>query len=111
MATQGALTPGAWRPGSAPATGTEQDAPAVPHAERSTPAPRSAAVGGTATVVVVRGDTLWDIAARHLPDGASAADVAAAWPAWYAANAATIGPEPGLILPGQVLVAPSGVAR
>lgn len=63
------------------------------------------------TVVVAHGDTLWGIAARHLPPGAGDARVAAAWPAWYAANAATIGPDPGLIRPGQVLVVPAEAAR
>jgi hypothetical protein len=35
-------------------------------------------------------------------------DIAAAWPRWYAANRAVIGPDPGLIRPGQELMPPSG---
>lgn len=57
-------------------------------------------------VVVVRGDTLWDIAARHLGPGAAVEAVAAEWPRWYAANRALIGPDPDLILPGQLLQPP-----
>lgn len=57
-------------------------------------------------VVVHRGDTLWGIAARHLGPGAEAAEVAAAWPRWHAANRAVIGHRPDLILPGQVLRPP-----
>jgi nucleoid-associated protein YgaU len=56
--------------------------------------------------VVVPGDTLWDIARRHLPDGATDADVARAWPRWYAVNRAVIGPDPALIRPGMRLRLP-----
>ena len=62
--------------------------------------------GRPASVVVRRGDTLWDIAARHLAPGANDAQVAAAWPRWHAANRSTIGPDPNLILPGQRLHRP-----
>ena len=57
-------------------------------------------------VVVRRGDTLWDIAARHLGPDASAADIAAEWPRWYVANRSLVGPDPGLIRPGQRLRPP-----
>jgi LysM repeat protein len=64
--------------------------------------------GPSSGVVTVRvGDSLWGIAADFLPAGATAADVAAAWPAWYAANEGLIGDDPDLIRPGQRLVAPS----
>ncbi len=56
--------------------------------------------------VVVPGDTLWDIARRHLPAGASAAEVAREWPRWYAANRAAIGSDPALIRPGTRLRSP-----
>lgn len=56
--------------------------------------------------VVRRGDSLWTIAAEHLGPEATAAEVAHEWPRWYAANRHLIGDDPGLILPGQVLVAP-----
>lgn len=59
-------------------------------------------------VVVRRGDTLWDIAARHLGPTATAEETAREWPRWYEANREVIGPEPDLILPGQRLVPPTG---
>ncbi|MCU1432204.1 MAG: LysM protein [Actinotalea sp.] len=58
-------------------------------------------------VTVERGDSLWSIAAAHLPPGADDAAVAAAWPAWYAVNRATLGEGPDLIRPGQVLTVPA----
>ncbi|HYN28373.1 MAG TPA: LysM domain-containing protein, partial [Dermatophilaceae bacterium] len=60
-------------------------------------------------VVVRRGDTLWTIAARHLGAGATDAEVARAWPRWYDANAAVIGADPDLLLPGQRLLPPDRV--
>lgn len=68
-----------------------------------------------AEVVVHRGDTLWGIVARHLGPQASDAEVARAWPQWYAANRRVIGDDPDLVKPGQVLHAPgshrAGAAR
>jgi nucleoid-associated protein YgaU len=61
--------------------------------------------------VVQRGDSLWSIAARHLPSPASASAIANAWPRWYAANRDVIGDDPNLILPGQVFRAPAEVTR
>ncbi|MDO8148028.1 LysM peptidoglycan-binding domain-containing protein [Isoptericola sp. b515] len=57
-------------------------------------------------VVVVRGDTLWDIASRGLPDAASDGDVLAEVVRWHAANRDVIGDDPDEILPGQVLRSP-----
>lgn len=57
-------------------------------------------------VVVRRGDTLWDLCARHLGPRATTADIAQEWPRWYDANIGVIGPDPDLILPGQELVVP-----
>jgi nucleoid-associated protein YgaU len=61
--------------------------------------------------VVVRGDCLWDIAAAHLSGhlgrAAAAPEIARATSAWWAANAAVIGPDPDVLLPGQVLRPPS----
>lgn len=87
-------------PGSTPAA--PEPAPAT-----LTPAVTAASGAGAARQVVVQpGDTLWGIARRHLPEGASQAQVAAAWPAWYEANRETVGPDPDLIRPGQVLLVP-----
>jgi len=60
-----------------------------------------------AEVVVHRGDSLWSIAAHHLGPDAGDAEVARAWPQWYAANRDRIGGDPGLILPGQILRVPT----
>lgn len=76
-------------------------APAAPSAH-----PVAAPSAASVVVVVRPGDTLWDIARRHLPRGATDAQVARAWPRWYAANRAVIGPDPALIRPGQRLRPP-----
>jgi nucleoid-associated protein YgaU len=95
-------------------------APAPPAAKR-TPTGSAALVTGvvhrnagdpgdpsTHRYVVRRGDTLWDIAARHLGPGATAVDISRAWPAWYDANRRLIGTDPGVIAPGELLSPPSG---
>lgn len=58
-------------------------------------------------VVVRRGDTLWDIAARHLGPSATDAEIAQAWPQWFTANRAVIGPDPDRLVPGQLLHPPA----
>ena len=75
-----------------------------------TPPPRIAAAP-IERLTVRRGDSLWSIAARHLGPGASDAEIAHEWPRWFAANAAVIGDDPDLILPGQQLAAPLEGAR
>lgn len=57
-------------------------------------------------VTVRRGDTLWDLAARHLGPQATDAEIAAEWPRWYAANREVVGDDPDLLLPGRQLQAP-----
>jgi 4-amino-4-deoxy-L-arabinose transferase-like glycosyltransferase len=57
-------------------------------------------------VVVRRGDTLWDIAARHLGPAATDAEIARAWPLWFTANRHVIGPDPDHLRPGQQLRPP-----
>ncbi|SEE99144.1 LysM peptidoglycan-binding domain-containing protein [Ruania alba] len=56
---------------------------------------------------VLPGDSLWSIAAAHLPDDASDIQIAETWPRWYAANADAIGTDPHLIQPGTQLHAPT----
>jgi nucleoid-associated protein YgaU len=60
-------------------------------------------------VVVRPGDSLWAIAAARLGADASQARVAAEWPRWYATNHDSIGADPALIKPGQLLHAPAEV--
>lgn len=85
-----------------PTAVTERDTPVSP-----TPTATSATPAATAGHVVSVGDSLWTIAEKHLPAGSTVGDVAAAWPAWHQANRDLIGPDPDLIRPGQVLVAPA----
>lgn len=61
---------------------------------------------GAQVVTVQPGDSLWSIAARVLGAHATDADIAAAWPRWYAANRDVVGPDPNLLLPGQQLAPP-----
>jgi nucleoid-associated protein YgaU len=59
---------------------------------------------------VQKGDTLWDIAARVLKT-TDAARIARYWPAIHRANREAIGPNPNLILPGQILTLPGEEPR
>ena len=110
-----AAASGSWTPSTA---GTDLDWPMaarpVPDWPASaTPAPApdwpSAAVPADAHVVV-RGECLWHIAGDRLlaQHGRTPTDgeVAAATRAWWQANADVIGPDPDLLLPGQVLSPP-----
>ena len=119
-------------PGSSDRTGqTEAGAPSVPGPARGSwaalgedgfRAPRGASIGSASLVtaqptrqiapddsgvVVMAGDSLWSIAARHLGPGADDAEVAAAWPRWWEVNRHTVGEDPDLLRPGQRLVAPA----
>lgn len=58
-------------------------------------------------VVVLRGDSLWSIAARQLPGEATDAEIDRTWHQWYTANAAVLGSDPNLIFPGQILLPPT----
>ena len=103
-----ALAPAAWA--AAPATD-------VPDWPSSAPDTDATAVpdwpSGDATQsahVVVPGDCLWHIAADQLAGRAGRpptdGEVAIAVRAWWTANAEVIGPDPDLLLPGQVLRPP-----
>lgn len=70
------------------------------------PGPRTATTSDEA-VVVLAGDTLWSIAQRWLGPDADSVEIHDAWPRWYQANRATIGPDPHLILPGTRLTPPA----
>lgn len=104
----GAPDPG-WRPLEAPTpsprTVTEPIDPLLLGGSRT------ATLSGALTepVTVHRGDTLWDLAARHLGGRATDAEIAVEWPRWYAANREAIGPDPDLLVPGQQLAPPGRV--
>jgi hypothetical protein len=105
-----------WPVTTAAQPGTNLDWPAAPGAPfhpatagAATRTPETHPAGGRERrphVVVRPGDTLWAIAAAALPADASNADIAVAWPRWYAANRAEIGPDPNLLLPGERLRPP-----
>jgi hypothetical protein len=103
-------------PPSTPATSTAgtptraAPAPTTPARAPTTPArahPTKPDRGPAHTVVVRPGDSLWRIAAAHLPASAATPRIAAAWPRWYAANRRVIGDDPGHITPGQHLKTPN----
>lgn len=106
-------TAAAVSPSGGPAAGPAPTSTGADEADAPTTTPGSGSPqpGGTAasspTDYEVRtGDTLWDIAAAHLPDDASAADIAASWPLWYRANQSVIGADPDVIRPGTTLHPP-----
>jgi nucleoid-associated protein YgaU len=78
-----------------------------------TPPPPPAAAAAAAApssggeVVVAPGDTLWALAERSLGPSATTEQVAAAWPAWWAANREVVGADPHLIHPGDRLTPPA----
>lgn len=83
------------------------------HAHRAHAAVESAPSPATPRrrVVVAAGDTLWALAAATLPANASNADIAAEVQRLHAANRATVGADPDLIVPGQVLRLPPPIAE
>lgn len=98
--------PGA--PTAAPASGAPGKP--VPWPRSATPVP-SAPAPSSSDVVVRAGDCLWAIAAHRLGPHASARRIATETRRWYEANAATIGPDAGLIHPGQLLHQPTEKGR
>jgi len=91
-------------PGWVPADPPARSVVAAP-ATMPGPEPR-ARHSARSEVVVRRGDTLWTIVERHLGPHASAAEVAAEWPRWHAANHDVVGPDADVLLPGQRLRPP-----
>ncbi|SEO71471.1 LysM peptidoglycan-binding domain-containing protein [Trujillonella endophytica] len=90
----------------------EPDGPATGPATEPDGEPAAAPAGDPpGGHVVVRGDCLWEIAAADLRarTGTHPAppDVSRAVAAWWTANRDVIGPDPDLLLPGQVLRAPA----
>lgn len=109
------------RPTAMPKTASPRPSPSSHANPRASPPPsrsqwpsvtRSPAAAPPAAThpvahTVAPGDTLWDLAAAELPPDATGADITRAWQDWYTRNRAAIGPDPGLLLPGQLLTAPS----
>lgn len=62
-------------------------------------------------VIVGPGDCLWDIASRQLlaagTPAPSDAEIAQAWPSWWAANRHVVGDDPDLLRPGMRLSPPA----
>ena len=106
-----APTPATTTPTMAPAPAPTTSPPARP--TQATPpalAPSTPPVGSGnpgQSVTVRPGDSLWLIAAHRLGPQATANQIETAWQHWYAANASSIGADPALIHPGNVLQAPS----
>jgi nucleoid-associated protein YgaU len=99
-------------PASAPvAASLDWAAPAPDSAPGLDWAPAPPADPPTPEAVVVQpGDTLWHLAEHDLTaQGMSApseAEVAQAWPSWWAANREAIGDDPDLLQPGTALTPP-----
>ena len=103
-----AAAPASVPPGAGPAARSGRTTRAAPTVSVDWPAPATrgtSAVDGS--VVVLRGDSLWSIAARSLPAGTDDAAIDRTWRAWYAANTSVIGSDPNHILPGQILLPPN----
>jgi nucleoid-associated protein YgaU len=103
-----------WPASNAPASNAPASNAPASNAPASGDAPQTDGTQPDAAHVTVQaGDSLWRIAATHLGADATSAQIAEAWPRWYAANRAVIGADPALIRPGQVLSAPTeeGTAR
>ena len=92
------------QPGRAEGPATDPVQPPAP------PPPAAPSAPADEAHVVVRGDCLWTIAAGRLrvanAGDPSDREVAAAVLAWWEINRAIIGPDPDLLLPGQVLRPP-----
>jgi hypothetical protein len=105
---------------AAPAVDPVPDWPAAPDAARPvTDWPTRSATAAAVpdwpsadgpTHVVVRGDCLWHLAESGLATGSAHptdAEIADAVGAWWRTNADVIGPDPDLLLPGEVLRPPA----
>jgi hypothetical protein len=94
-------------PESSPAPAAPSPAPSPPAADAAPDWP----LPDPGDHVVLRGECLWEIAAGDLRASLarepSDAEITASVHAWWQANAAVIGPDPDLLLPGQVLRPPA----
>jgi nucleoid-associated protein YgaU len=74
--------------------------------DATTPIVRTPTAGSRPNVRVTAGDSLWLIAAHRLGPKATEAEIAGAWPQWYAANHRAIGDNPNALTPGARLSVP-----
>ncbi len=102
--TGGSATGGSAAASPLPAVPTSADE-GDPGRRSRDPSPPADASQPTAHTVVP-GESLWTIAADLLGPDADDAAIARLWPRLHAQNASTIGADPDLIHPGQVLVLP-----
>ncbi|MFD6178679.1 MULTISPECIES: LysM peptidoglycan-binding domain-containing protein [unclassified Isoptericola] len=95
--------------GSAGSTGSTADPDDEERAEpvSATPVRITTPPDADGTRVVLRGDTLWDIARDALGGHPSDAEILREATRWHEANRAVVGADPDRILPGQVLSAPA----
>lgn len=94
----------------APGPATAFASPREPSTPASTLPPPARTLGptppSTDRLRVRPGDTLWHLAVVRLSRGASAAEVCQAVERLHRRNSEVIGPDPDLLLPGQLLVVP-----
>ena len=96
-----------WLGAGPPATIRGTGAPVAP--SPSTAADAEAPARAPRLHPVDRGESLWRITADLLGGSATDTEIAAAWPALYAANRDTIGEDPNLIRVGQLLTVPAAL--
>ncbi|AJT41436.1 LysM peptidoglycan-binding domain-containing protein [Psychromicrobium lacuslunae] len=110
-----ALQPTQLQPTFGPSTGMAEPPP-IPNWTPSAPPaqpglfiamPRRPAATKTHFQVVRPGESLWTLTRRILGPLATDAEIAKEWPRWYLANRQLIGPDPDLLLPGQLLRPPA----
>jgi hypothetical protein len=94
-------------PPTSSASQTSSSTSALPPPSWPTTRRQLATAAGEPAVVVKPGDSLWSIARAHLPQGATDAQVGAAWPSWYRTNRRTIGRDPALLHAGERLTPPN----
>ena len=111
LATGAVLLPAGVASATPVVTATADAVPDWPTADPPAPVPDWPTAPSAEDHVVLRGDCLWDVAeawltARSGGTPPTTGSVAAAVAAWHQTNADVIGPDPDVLLPGQVLTAP-----
>lgn len=89
-----------------PDRATGDAAPPADGADANARSDRSGQVLGDSRVRVRAGDSLWSIAERRLGPRATVVELVDYWQRTYELNRVVIGPDPDVILPGQLLELP-----